>query len=46
MDQSTTPLYNQLVTHHKRHPISLHVPGHKNGSLLSEQKYSYFHDIT
>ena len=45
MDQSTTPLYNQLVTHHKRHPISLHVPGHKNGSLLSEQKYSYFHDL-
>ena len=45
MDQTTTPLYNQLVTHHKRHPISLHVPGHKNGSLLSEQKYSYFHDL-
>ena len=45
MDQSTTPLYNQLVIHHKRHPISLHVPGHKNGSLLSEQKYSYFHEL-
>ena len=45
MNQSTTPLYNQLVIHHKRHPISLHVPGHKNGSLLSEQKYSYFHEL-
>jgi arginine/lysine/ornithine decarboxylase len=45
MDQSTTPLYNQLIIHHKRHPISLHVPGHKNGSLLGEQKYSYFHEL-
>jgi arginine/lysine/ornithine decarboxylase len=45
MDQSMTPLYNQLITHHKQHPLSLHVPGHKYGRLLSEQKYSYFHEL-
>jgi len=45
MEQSKTPLYDQLMLHQKRTPISLHVPGHKNGTLLGEQKYKYFQDL-
>jgi arginine/lysine/ornithine decarboxylase len=45
MLQSKTPLYDQLVLHNEKDPISLHVPGHKYGKLFSEQKHSYFQEI-
>lgn len=34
MDQTSVPLYETLIRHSQRHPVSLHVPGHKNGSLF------------
>lgn len=34
MNQLKTPLYQALKEHIKINPISLHVPGHKNGELL------------
>lgn len=44
MDQTLTPLYNQLIKHHLKNPISLHVPGHKNGKILGNQ-YLYFQNL-
>jgi arginine/lysine/ornithine decarboxylase len=34
MDQLKTPLYDKLILHKNSQPISLHVPGHKNGALF------------
>ena len=45
MRQSETPLFDQLVLHNKKNPISLHVPGHKYGKLFFDEKQSYFHEI-
>ena len=44
MRQSETPLFDQLVLHNKKNPISLHVPGHKYGKLFFDEKQSYFHE--
>lgn len=38
-----TPLFTALMQHTKRNPLSLHVPGHKNGTVfpnLAEQVYN------
>ncbi|MFE8704233.1 aminotransferase class I/II-fold pyridoxal phosphate-dependent enzyme [Cytobacillus sp. FJAT-54145] len=43
MDQFQTPLYDSLVRHRQKEPISLHVPGHKSGILFWEQ--SFYKDI-
>lgn len=45
MRQCETPLFDQLVLHNKKNPISLHVPGHKYGKLFMDDKQSYFHEI-
>lgn len=37
MDQSHTPLFDALNNLYKKSPISLHVPGHKNGLVFSEK---------
>lgn len=34
MDQQLMPLYEALTKHIEKQPVSLHVPGHKNGLLL------------
>ncbi|HEY4553988.1 MAG TPA: aminotransferase class I/II-fold pyridoxal phosphate-dependent enzyme [Bacillaceae bacterium] len=34
MNQQRMPLYERLISHKNRNPISFHVPGHKNGALL------------
>lgn len=39
----STPLYQAVKEHAERNPISLHVPGHKNGVLL--QQNSFFTDM-
>lgn len=37
-----TPLYSALLKHAKDDPLSLHVPGHKNGAVfLKEAKHLY-----
>lgn len=40
-----TPLYTALLEHAKRNPISLHVPGHKNGQVMLEQAVQVYKDI-
>ncbi|HAQ08756.1 MAG TPA: arginine decarboxylase [Bacillus bacterium] len=45
MEQSSTPLFDQLTRHHERKPISFHVPGHKFGEVFSEKGNSFFADI-
>lgn len=43
MNQVDTPLLEALKKHNKNKPISLHVPGHKNGLLL--QSTPFFQEI-
>lgn len=45
MDQQQTPLYDRLVFHAEKKPVSLHVPGHKYGFLYWEEERSFFRDI-
>jgi arginine/lysine/ornithine decarboxylase len=45
MDQLKTPLYDQLILHTAKKPISLHVPGHKYGTVFGEQRYTYFQEF-
>lgn len=45
MKQQSTPLYNQLLKHIQKNPISFHVPGHKYGKIFNEKDYSYFEPI-
>lgn len=39
MNQNDTPLFTALENHYKKRPISLHVPGHKNGLLLKDDQF-------
>ncbi|WP_053073920.1 aminotransferase class I/II-fold pyridoxal phosphate-dependent enzyme [Bacillus sp. LL01] len=46
-----TPLIDAIQAHFKREPISLHVPGHKNGelfhsSLIEDFKHVHKYDVT
>ncbi|MBP3041012.1 aminotransferase class I/II-fold pyridoxal phosphate-dependent enzyme [Bacillaceae bacterium Marseille-Q3522] len=44
MDQTQTPLFDQLQDHRQKSTISLHVPGHKNGALFGHN--NLFHDLS
>jgi arginine/lysine/ornithine decarboxylase len=44
MDQRKTPLYDALLQHEKKQPISFHVPGHKNGLIFNE--HHMFNEIS
>jgi arginine/lysine/ornithine decarboxylase len=35
-NQTKTPLYQAIIDHVNKEPISFHVPGHKNGVILKE----------
>ncbi|MGE7763523.1 aminotransferase class I/II-fold pyridoxal phosphate-dependent enzyme [Peribacillus sp. NPDC097895] len=37
MNQSQTPLFDAMSDFYKKKPISLHVPGHKNGQVFSKK---------
>ncbi|WP_312474536.1 aminotransferase class I/II-fold pyridoxal phosphate-dependent enzyme [Neobacillus sp.] len=43
--QLETPLYQALMEHVNKNPISFHVPGHKNGSINQPQANTYFKRI-
>ena len=47
INQKETPLYTTLINHFKKNPISGHVPGHKYGSNLPDDKeiQHSFHEI-
>lgn len=40
-----TPLYDALLQHIQRNPLSFHVPGHKNGTFFHEKGYPFFREI-
>lgn len=39
MNQNRAPLYEAVVNHQAKRPVSLHVPGHKNGLLYQANPY-------
>lgn len=45
MDQREIPILHMLDEFQKKHPISFHVPGHKNGRIFPEGANSYFKGI-
>lgn len=45
MDQTKTPLYDRLVSHVKKKPVSLHVPGHKYGLIHENGVNNFFQEI-
>jgi arginine/lysine/ornithine decarboxylase len=45
MNQTNTPLYDALLSHTNRQPISFHVPGHKYGHLFPEEGASFYKEI-
>ena len=40
-----TPLYSALLKHAKDDPLSLHVPGHKNGAVFLQEATHHYRDI-
>jgi arginine/lysine/ornithine decarboxylase len=45
MDQKKTPLFEALKNHVQKSPFSLHVPGHKSGTVFSEKALLYYKEI-
>jgi len=45
MNQNRIPLYETLLQFKNKKPLSLHVPGHKNGLNFPEQAQAGFSDV-
>lgn len=45
MNQSKTPLFDRLVQHDEKRPVSFHVPGHKYGTVFPENGQQYYRNI-
>ena len=45
MNQNRMPLYEALIEFKGRGPLSLHVPGHKNGLNFPQEAIGEFKDI-
>ncbi|MCM3671608.1 aminotransferase class I/II-fold pyridoxal phosphate-dependent enzyme [Mesobacillus maritimus] len=45
MSQSQMPLLNRLIAHNNNHPLSFHVPGHKNGQLFQGNGRVYYESL-
>ena len=43
--QTRIPLYEALIEHTNKSPISFHVPGHKSGAILHQQSHQTFHEL-
>ncbi len=39
------PLYSALIRHAKEDPVSLHVPGHKNGAVFLQEAAHIYKDV-
>lgn len=44
-NQLKTPLFDVLVDHVKKNPVSFHVPGHKYGQINQPQANRYFRQV-
>ncbi|HET7578939.1 MAG TPA: aminotransferase class I/II-fold pyridoxal phosphate-dependent enzyme [Bacillales bacterium] len=42
MKQNRAPIYEALVQFRDQHPLSFHVPGHKNGTVFAEKGKAFF----
>lgn len=45
MNHQKTPLYEALIKHNNQEPISLHVPGHKNGSVFPSDALKHYQTV-
>ncbi|MGE7604775.1 aminotransferase class I/II-fold pyridoxal phosphate-dependent enzyme [Peribacillus sp. NPDC097675] len=45
MNQSYTPLFDAMSDLNKKSPVSLHVPGHKNGHVFNEKGRALYNSI-
>lgn len=45
MNQHSMPLFHKLMKFSKQKPISLHVPGHKNGDVFLDTAKNYYSSI-
>ncbi|MGM8215734.1 aminotransferase class I/II-fold pyridoxal phosphate-dependent enzyme [Bacillaceae bacterium W0354] len=45
MDQSRAPLFEAIIKHSLKNPVSFHVPGHKNGRILTREGAEVFSNI-
>ncbi|RDU34821.1 arginine decarboxylase [Neobacillus piezotolerans] len=45
MNQQNSPIYNALMEHAKKNPVSFHVPGHKYGSVQNIIGGAFFEEI-
>src|SRR5699024_10017786 len=45
MNHHKTPILQTLIAFQEQDPISLHVPGHKNGTIFPEDMHSYFESV-
>ncbi|PLS15097.1 arginine decarboxylase [Bacillus sp. M6-12] len=45
MNQDRAPLYEALLRHVEKRPISFHVPGHKNGKVFQKEGHAFFENI-
>lgn len=45
MNQSQTPLFDAMSALYKKRPISLHVPGHKNGWVFSKKGEAIYNPL-
>ncbi|MGE7591331.1 aminotransferase class I/II-fold pyridoxal phosphate-dependent enzyme [Peribacillus sp. NPDC101480] len=45
MNQSQTPLFDAMSAFQKKSPISLHVPGHKNGWVFSKKGQALYNSL-
>ena len=45
MNQSQTPLFDAMSAFHKKCPISLHVPGHKNGQVFNKKGQALYNPL-
>ncbi|MBU8881438.1 aminotransferase class I/II-fold pyridoxal phosphate-dependent enzyme [Bacillus sp. FJAT-29790] len=45
MDQKRKPLFEQLIKHIEKKPVSFHVPGHKYGQLFPKDADGFFKEM-
>ncbi|PLT27776.1 aminotransferase class I/II-fold pyridoxal phosphate-dependent enzyme [Peribacillus deserti] len=45
MNQYSFPLFQALLEHHRKDPVSFHVPGHKYGRVFPEEGMDFYQSI-
>src|SRR5699024_548629 len=45
MKLPNTPILQKIIAFQEQHPVSFHVPGHKNGEILPEEAKPFFQSL-